>query len=61
MLFRSVTGIPKFDDESLTLILSKKIAYSDLVSEMGSEIPSSYGELKLFFDNKGYSCAPGFW
>lgn len=61
LTYSNVTGAPTFNDENTTLILTTRIAYTDLVSEVGSEVPVSYGELKLFFDNKGYSCAPGFW
>lgn len=60
MTYQNVTGAPEFDDDSLILTLTKKIAYSDLVSEVGSEIPSSYGELKNFFEQKDYSCNLGF-
>jgi len=59
--YLNITGKPSFDDDATTLTLSKKMAYSDLVSEFEGELPVSYGELKLFFDNKGYSCTPGFW
>lgn len=61
LTYSNVTGTPTFNDENTTLILTTRIAYTDLVNEVGSEVPVSYGELKLFFDNKGYSCAPGFW
>lgn len=59
--YQNMTGAPEFNDDSLTLTLTKKIAYSDLVSEVGSEIPSSYGELKSFFENKEYSCSIGYF
>lgn len=59
--YLDVTGVPTFDDDSLTLTLTKKIAYSDLVSEIGSEIPSSYGELKQFFELKDYTCSIGYF
>ena len=59
--YLDVTGVPTFDDDSLTLTLTKKIAYSDLVSEIGSEVPSSYGELKQFFELKDYTCSIGYF
>lgn len=59
--YSEVTGAPSFDDEDLTLTLTKKISYSDLVTEVGSEIPTSYGELKQFFDSKEYTCSLGYY
>lgn len=61
MTYLNMTGTPNFDDDSMTLTLSKKIAYSDLVTEVGSEVPSSYGELKQFFENKEYTCSLGYF
>lgn len=59
--YQNMTGTPEFNDETSTLTLTKKIAYSDLVSEVGSEIPSSYGELKSFFEDKDYTCSIGYF
>lgn len=61
MTYLDIVGSPNFDDDNLTLTLTKKVAYSDLVNEVGLEIPSSYGELKQFFENKEYSCSLGYF
>ena len=59
--YLDITGAPSFDDEDLILTLTKKIAYSDLVTEIGSEVPTSYGELKQFFESKDYTCSLGYY
>lgn len=59
--YLNISGAPEFNDTDLVLTLTKKVAYSDLVSEVGSEVPASYGELKQFFENKDYSCSIGYF
>lgn len=59
--YLDMTGAPSFDDDNLILTLTKKVAYTDLVNEVGSEVPSSYGELKQFFENREYTCSFGYF
>lgn len=58
--YQNVTGTPNFDDEKMVLVISKKVAYNDLVSEVGKEVPSAFGELKTFFEDKDYTCGIGY-
>ena len=44
----------------MVLVISKKVAYNDLVSEVGKEVPSAFGELKTFFEDKDYTCGIGY-
>lgn len=59
--YLDMTGAPSFDDDNLIFTLTKKVAYTDLVNEVGSEVPNSYGELKQFFENREYTCSFGYF
>jgi len=58
--YQNVTGSPEFDDVKHTLILTKKVTYEELKQEAGASLPLPYGELKSFYENKGYQCKVGY-
>lgn len=58
--YLEITGKPVFDDDKMTLTLTKKVNYDDLKKEVDSEVPVPFGELKLFFEGKDYTCSLGF-
>lgn len=58
--YQNITGSPEFNDENLTLSISKILTYDELNSEAGSTVPISTGDLKSFYQEKGYTCSIGF-
>ncbi len=54
--YKGIVGTPTYDDATLKLTIEKREAYDNLVTEFGSELPASLGEMRAFFTNKGYSC-----
>ena len=58
--YDGVVGAPSFDDVTNTLVLSKKLTYDDLRKEAGEAIPNWVGELREYYQKKGYSCGLGW-
>ncbi len=58
--YKQITGPYEFKDEDHTLIITKIISYEELVAEVGSELPTSGGELRDFYNSKGQSCLIGY-
>ena len=54
--YQNVTGVPSFDDATLTLTLTQNLTKADLDREEGSTLPTTYGELRQYYGAKGYSC-----
>lgn len=57
--YKNVTGSPEFDDENLKLTLTKNISYEELNKEAGSNVPTTYVELRGLYVGKGYQCKIG--
>ncbi len=60
MTYQNLTGKPTFNDEELTLVLSRNVTYEELSSEVNGTIPEAYGELRDFYGNMGYACTIGY-
>ena len=57
--YNGIKGAFVLNDQTKALTISKKVTYEELKTEMGSEIPLSYSELKTFYRGKGFNCMVG--
>lgn len=58
--YEEITGTPTYNDKELSLTITKTLTYEELNNEAGSTIPLSAGDLRKFYEDKGYSCSIGF-
>ena len=56
LTYENVTGIPSFDDDALTLTLTQDLTKAQLDQEEGTTLPNTYGELRQYYNNQGYTC-----
>ena len=56
--YEGVTGTPSFDDSTFTLTVSEVLTKAELEGELGTTLPTVYGELRLYFVNQGYTVSP---
>ncbi|MBE6154643.1 MAG: hypothetical protein E7163_03635 [Firmicutes bacterium] len=57
--YKNITGAPNYNDNNLILSINKEISYDDLNNEDDDIVPLNFGELKSFYQNKGYICKIG--
>ncbi len=58
--YKDITGTYEFRDDDKTLNITKIMSYEELVAEAGSELPSTGGELRDFYNNRGDVCTIGY-
>ena len=56
--YEGVTGTPSFDDSTFTLTVREVLTKAELEGELGTTLPTVYGELRLYFFNQGYTVSP---
>lgn len=54
--YNDITGVPAFNDENNTLTITKKISVDELKEEIGTDVPTSFGDLRDLYQEKNYSC-----
>jgi len=57
--YKEIKGKPNYNSNDLILSLEKEISYDDLNKEDDEIVPLSFGELKSFYQEKGYVCKIG--
>lgn len=55
--YQNITGVPSFNDDDSTLIITITPTVEAINSEFNGSLPNAYGELRQYFIAKGYSCA----
>ena len=53
--YEGVTGTPSFDDSTFTLTVREVLTKAELEGELGTTLPTVYGELRAYFAGKGYT------
>lgn len=55
MTYQNITGVPSFNDDDKTLVISIKVDYDEIKKEVNSDEPS-VGDLKGYYQDKDYVC-----
>ncbi len=58
--YNNVTGSPTFSDVDKSVSISQILDYNDLNKEENTTLPLTIGDLRAYYESKGYSCSLGF-
>ena len=59
--YNNITGTPEYNDNTLTLKITKNLSYDELNKEENTTLPLEVGSLRAYYENKlGKDCKLGF-